>query len=77
MLGDLLCGQQAFNNAKVTFTNNEEYVIHFENMQGNYLKANYEYGAFNHQLKDADLRNAMDTALHMVYSCVHDCKPIA
>ena len=77
VLGDLLCGQQAFNNAKVTFTNNEEYVIHFENMQGNYLKANYEYGAFNHQLKDADLRNAMDTALHMVYSCVHDCKPIA
>ena len=77
VLGDLLCGQQAFNNAKVTFINNEEYVIHFENMQGNYLKANYEYGAFNHQLKDADLRNAMDTALHMVYSCVHDCKPIA
>ena len=77
VLGDLLCGQQAFNNAKVTFTNNEEYVIHFENMQGNYLKANYEYGAFNHQLKDVDLRNAMDTALHMVYSCVHDCKPIA
>lgn len=77
VLGDLLCGQPVFNSAKVTFSNNEEYIVRFENVEGNYLKANFEYGSYNHQLKGTDLRNAMDKVLHAAYTCVHDCRPIA
>lgn len=77
MLGNMVCAQSDFNSAKLTFGNNEEYIIRFEEQPGGYLNVLYEYGSYTSQLKGTDLRAAMDKLLSMVYVCVHDCTPLA
>lgn len=77
LLGNFVCAQQEFNHAKVTYDNNEEQVIRFEEQPGGCLKAVYDYGQFTRLLEGAELRESMNKLLQMVYQCVHDCKPLA
>ncbi len=77
LLGDLVCLQQELNHTKVTYGNNEEHIIRFEEQPGGYLKVMYEYGTYSRQLKGIELREAIDKLLRMIYPCVHDSKPVA
>ena len=77
LLGNFVCARQEFNHAKVTYDNNEEQVIRFEEQPGGCLKALYDYGQFTRLLEGTELREAINKLLQMLYPCVHDCKPLA
>lgn len=77
LLGNFVCARQEFNHAKVTYGNNEEQVIRFEEQPGGCLKAVYDYGQFTRLLEGAELRESMNKLLQMLCQCVHDCKPLA
>lgn len=77
LLGNFVCARQEFNHAKVTYDNNEEQVIRFEEQPGGCLKALYDCGSFTRLLEGAELREAINKLLQMLYLCVHDCKPLA
>ena len=76
LFGNSVCLQQEFNNAKVTFGDNEEKIIRFE-QSGDYFKTVYEYGSYTRQLKGREFQEAMSKLLAMIYPYVHDCKPLA
>lgn len=76
LLGNLVCTNSKFNYVAATFSNGEQSVIQFveDTTKGNSVQ--YRGGAFSKRLAGTELGSEIVNVLQLVYTCVHDCKPM-
>ncbi len=76
LLGNLVCTHDEFNYAAVTFSDGRQTVIQFVEDASKGKSVLFKGGEYGKRLSGLELGNEIVNALPLVYSCVHDCKPL-
>lgn len=76
LLGNLVCTNSKFNYTAATFLDGAQTVIHFVENAGKGMSVQFRAGTFSRRLAGPDLSNEIVNVLPLVFTSVHDCKPM-